>query len=125
VGKRLALIALKRVYGQAVQDSGPAPSEIKRDGTAWRIRFENAEGLHFRGDASHLFAVADASRKFVPAKARIEGDTVIVSAKEVQNPVAVRFGWTNNPQGFLVDREGLPAGPFRSDDWPGTEQLAR
>lgn len=118
VGKRLARIAQKRVYGQAGQDSGPVHGEIKRDGDAFRIRFQNADGLTLRGDVSGMFVVAGVDKKFVPAEARIEGDTVVVSAAGVKDPMAVRFEWSNNPQGFLVNRDGLPAAPFRSDDWP-------
>ena len=63
------------------------------------------------------FAVAGADRKFVWADAKIEGDRVVVSSAEVTKPVAVRYAWANNPQVNLVNSAGLPASPFRTDDW--------
>jgi sialate O-acetylesterase len=65
------------------------------------------------------FAIADASRNFIWANARIEGDTVVVSSDKVAAPVAVRYAWQSNPEGCnLYNKEGLPASPFRTDDWP-------
>ena len=65
------------------------------------------------------FAVAGPDRKFYWANAEIQGDTVVVSAPEVPYIVAVRYGWANNPICNLYNKEGLPASPFRTDDWPG------
>ncbi len=71
------------------------------------------------GGALKGFAVAGADKKFVWADARIEGDKVVVSSPDVPEPVAVRYDWANNPIGNLYNKEGLPASPFRTDDWPG------
>jgi sialate O-acetylesterase len=63
------------------------------------------------------FTLAGADRIFHPANARIEGETVVVSSPEVADPKAVRYAWANAPQGNLINGAGLPARPFRSDDW--------
>ena len=64
------------------------------------------------------FVIAGEDRKFVFAEARIDGDTIIVSSPQVPKPVAVRYGWADLPQVNLFNGEGLPASPFRTDDWP-------
>ena len=64
------------------------------------------------------FAIAGADHKFHWAEARIEGGAVIVSSREVPDPVAVRYAWANSPQCNLFNKDGLPASPFRTDDWP-------
>jgi sialate O-acetylesterase len=65
------------------------------------------------------FAVAGEDRKFHNAKAEIVGDTVVVTCEAVAKPVAVRFGWAQHPVVNLFNKAGLPASPFRTDDWPG------
>jgi len=65
------------------------------------------------------FAIAGADRKFVWADAKIDSDSVVVSSSEVSEPVAVRYAWADNPVCNLYNKEGLPASPFRTDDWPG------
>ena len=64
------------------------------------------------------FAVAGKDMRFSPAEARIEGDTVIVRSREVPQPVAVRYAWENDPRCNLYNGAGLPASPFRTDNWP-------
>jgi sialate O-acetylesterase len=71
------------------------------------------------------FAIAGEDRKFVWADARIDGDSVIVSSPKVMKPVAVRYGWADNPIANLYNRAGLPASPFRTDDWPGVTATRR
>jgi sialate O-acetylesterase len=71
------------------------------------------------GAAPAGFHVAGADRKFVPAEARIENGEVVVWGKNVPAPVAVRYAWADNPSANLYNSEGLPASPFRTDDWPG------
>jgi sialate O-acetylesterase len=71
------------------------------------------------------FAVAGEDRKFVWAEAKIEGDSVVVWSEAVKKPVAVRYAWANNPECNLYNREGLPAGPFRTDDWVSPAAGAR
>jgi sialate O-acetylesterase len=71
------------------------------------------------------FAIAGEDHKFVWADARIERDTVIVSSPKISKPVAVRYGWADNPIVNLYNKAGLPASPFRTDDWPGITAARR
>jgi sialate O-acetylesterase len=120
VGKRLALNALQGVYGLAdVVPSGPLHAGASVEGNKIRVRFTHADGgLVARGGEPSGFAIAGADRKFVWAKAEIADDSVLVWSDEVPQPVAVRYGWANNPVCNLYNAAGLPASPFRTDDWP-------
>jgi sialate O-acetylesterase len=119
VGERLALVALAKEYGKQVSYSGPVYRQSKREGTTIRLSFDHADGgLKVKGEKLGEFAVAGADRKWHWAKARIEGDEVVVSSPEVAQPVAVRYAWQINPVATLVNGAGLPAVPFRTDDWP-------
>jgi sialate O-acetylesterase len=121
VGRRLALVAEAQVHRRAVACSGPVFRRAAAAGGAMRLEFDHAEGLAAAdGAALAGFAIAGKDRRFVWAAARIEGGAVVVSAPEVAEPVAVRYAWGNNPACNLTNASGLPAGPFRSDDWPGT-----
>lgn len=71
------------------------------------------------GESLRGFAVAGADRQFHWAEAKIEGTDIVVSSPEVLAPIAVRYGWGDSPQCNLFNREGFPASPFRTDDWPG------
>jgi sialate O-acetylesterase len=64
------------------------------------------------------FVIAGEDHKFYPASARIEGNTIVVSAKEVKSPVAVRYAWKNGSLGNVFSKEGLPLPSFRTDQWP-------
>lgn len=124
VGKRLELAALKTTYGKNIVYSGPMYQSVKFDGNKAIITFtETGSGLVAKDKYGYLksFSIAGADHKFVWAKAFINSDnTVVVYSDEVKNPVAVRFGWANNPDDLnLYNKEGLPANPFRTDDWPG------
>lgn len=120
IGQRLALWALGTTYGQKIVYSGPVYQSFKVDGGAIRLRFQHAEdGLQVHGDTLNGFSVAGADRKFHHANARIAGNEVVVSSAEVDAPVAVRYAWANSPDCNLYNKEGLPASPFRTDDWPG------
>jgi sialate O-acetylesterase len=119
VGRRLALDALANTYGKKVEYSGPAFRSMKREGNKIRLRFSHARGLTARGGQLQGFSIAGADRKFVWADAVIEGDSVVVSSPQASSPVAVRYGWSNNPPNNLYNAAGLPASPFRTDDWPG------
>ena len=117
VGVRLALAARKVAYGESkIRSAGPVFKSLKVKGNKLIISFKNAEaGLKSDGEELHEFAVAGADAKFVWAKARIEGNKVIVSALQVQNPVYVRYAWADNPhRANLRITEGLPAAPFRA-----------
>jgi sialate O-acetylesterase len=119
VGHRLALQALARTYGRKVVFSGPSFRKMEVSGAEARLSFDHAEGLAARGETLRGFAVAGEDRHFVWAQARIDGQAVVVSSPEVEKPVAVRYGWADNPDCNLVNGAGLPASPFRTDDWPG------
>jgi sialate O-acetylesterase len=123
VGRRLAAWALHFVYGKAdVVPSGPLFEKMTVEGDKARLSFRHVGGgLVSKGEGEIKgFAVAGADRKFAWASARIDGDTVVVSSPEVKAPVAVRYGWADNPEVSLSNRAGLPASPFRTDDWPCT-----
>jgi sialate O-acetylesterase len=120
VGLRLARWALADTYRQRVAPSGPLYDAHAVEGDRIRVRFEHARGLKTsEGGAPAGFAVAGADRKFVQAEARVEGDAVVVWSKDVPRPVAVRYAWADNPAANLYNADGLPASPFRTDDWPG------
>jgi len=86
-----------------------------------RVRFQHTgAGLVLSsGSALRGFAIAGADRTFYWADARLEGGEVVVSSPQVESPVAVRYDWADNPEGNLANSAGLPASPFRSDEWPG------
>jgi sialate O-acetylesterase len=122
VAKRLALAALGSVYGKEAPVSGPRYREMKiEEESIIRVYFDHAEsGLGIRGEGPiRGFEVAGQDRQFKPAAAKIEGEEVLVRSPEVPLPVAVRYGWADNPDVNLYNKKGLPAAPFRSDDWPG------
>jgi sialate O-acetylesterase len=122
VGKRLARWALNRDYGRKdVVVSGPLYKSMKVEGNKIRVNFAHADGgLKARDDKPLTnFEIAGADGKFVPAKATIDGQTVVVEADGVAAPTQVRFGWNGVANPNLVNNEGLPAGPFRSQDWHG------
>jgi len=120
VGQRLALWALAATYKQPIVYSGPLYQSMAVEGTKIRIRFlHTGGGLKAMGGSLRGFAVAGADRKFHWASAVIEGDSVLVSSPEVAAPVAVRYAWADSPECNLFNAEGLPASPFRTDDWPG------
>lgn len=120
VGRRLAAWALADTYRQKVIQSGPLFEKSLIDGDKVKIQFKYGAGLKtIDGGPVKGFAIAGEDRRFVWADARIEGDTVIVSSAKVPKPVAVRYGWADNPIANLYNKAGLPASPFRTDDWPG------
>ncbi|MBL0151114.1 MAG: sialate O-acetylesterase [Ideonella sp.] len=120
VGERLALHALRAAGLPAPPPNGPVFTGLQlRGGRA--VLSLRSDGLRTDAPGAALrgFSIADASQRFRPAQARIEGRRVVVWHPEVKQPVAVRFGWVDNPeQDNLFDRHGLPASPFRTDDWP-------
>lgn len=119
VGKRLALWALAKTYGKKdLIYSGPLYKSMKVDGNKIVVSFDHAEGLKTRdGKAPSHFVIAGADQKFVPATAKIVGQTVEVSSPDVANPVAVRYGWDQVAEPNLCNKAGLPASPFRTDNW--------
>ncbi len=118
VGERLALLALTSVEGKTIPDRGPVYRSSEHRGNTLRIRFDHTEGgLKIHGDQLGEFSVAGEDRQWHWAEAKIEGETVVVSSPAVPEPVAVRYAWQANPKATLFNGAGLPAGPFRSDDW--------
>jgi len=119
VGARLALAARRIAYGEDLVWSGPTFHRLEVRGGDAIVHFKNVGGgLEERGGQLRGFAVAGADRKFVWAKARIDEDRVIVSSPLVAQPVAVRYGWADYPDVNLWNVDGLPASPFRTDDFP-------
>lgn len=121
VGARLALAARAIAYGEKLEYSGPVYRHmLVRDGKAI-LHFDHVgNGLEARDGELKGFALCGEDRKFVWGRAEIAGDTVVVSSPEVPNPVAVRFGWADFPVVNLWNKNGLPATPFRTDDFPLT-----
>lgn len=120
VGERLALAALRIAYGKPIVYSGPMVAGHSIRGRVVTLRFTHVGGgLRPVGEPLTGFTVAGADRKWHNAQARVVGNTVRVWSDAVQRPVAVRFGWANYPVVNLRNAEGLPASPFRTDDWPG------
>ncbi len=120
VGKRLALWALAKTYGQSsLIYSGPLHKSMTVEDNKARISFDHVgSGLASRDDKPLTwFEIAAEDKKFVEAQAAIDGDTVLVWSDEVAVPVAVRFGWNQVAQPNLMNKEGLPASPFRTDQW--------
>ena len=119
VGKRLALWALGTTYGRKIVFSGPLYRSMRKQGGRIVLDFDHVgDGLVATGDGPLVgFAVAGADRKFVWADAEIDGATVVVLSPQVNQPMAVRYAWAANPKANLANRAGLPAGPFRTDDW--------
>lgn len=117
VGARLARIALARVYGRNLEYSGPVYESMRIEGHAIRLRFSHASGgLVARGGDLRTFVIAGGDRRFVPAVAKIEGESVVVSNPEVPAPTAARYAWENYPEGCnLCNHADLPAPPFRTD----------
>ncbi len=121
VGRRLALWALSKTYGlKDIVYSGPIYKGMKIEGDKIRVLFDYVGGglVARNGELTH-FTIAEDGKDFVPAKAVIDGDTLVVSAEAVKAPVAVRFAWENAPEPNLFNKEGLPASPFRTDTRPG------
>jgi sialate O-acetylesterase len=117
VGRRLALAARAIAYGETVEYSGPIFRMAAPEGRVMRLWFDHAaSGLEARGGALKGFEIAGTDRKFVPADARHENGTVAVSSASIQQPAYVRYGWADNPECNLYNKEGLPASPFRTGE---------
>lgn len=119
VGKRLAAIALNKVYGKKNMFSGPMYQSMKVDGNKIMLSFMyTGGGLVAKGGELQGFEIAGSDQVFHAAKAVIEGNHVVVSADGVSNPVAVRFAWMDFAgSANLYNKDGFPASPFRTDDW--------
>lgn len=117
VGARLAAAAQAISYGEKMEYSGPIYRQATAEGGAVRVWFDHVgAGLSARGGSLKGFESAGADRKFVPAEARIDGTTILVSSPSVAAPVHVRYAWSDNPECNLYNAEGFPASPFRSGE---------
>lgn len=119
VGDRLAQAAKNLAYGEEIVAGGPIFESYEVKGDSIEIHFKNVgDGLMAEDGELKEFAIAGKDQKFVWANARIEGDKIVVFSPKISNPVAVRYAWANNPENAnLYNKEGLPASPFRTDDW--------
>lgn len=123
VGKRLAYIALNKDYGlKNVEWQSPIYKNYTIEKNKIRVRFNTASDLLVPPGGLTEFTIAGVDQKFYAAKAIIEGKTVIVYSDEVKEPVAVRFAWKNCPTPNLFNKAGLPASPFRTDQWKGATE---
>ncbi len=118
VGRRLSLWALNKVYGKKDSIfSGPLYRRIRKENGSIRVYFDHTEkGLTAKDGALREFMIAGADKRFVPAIAKIEGNTIVVWSDEVKEPEAVRFAWKNVMRPNLYNGAGLPASPFRTDE---------
>jgi len=124
-GDRLALCALGEHYGLSVPYAGPTLASVEHLAGALKLNFDHTDGgLVVKGDKPGEFSLAGDDRKWYWADARIQGDSVIVSASLVPDPKAVRYAWQSNPAATLFNGAGLPAVPFRTDDWPEMTQTS-
>jgi sialate O-acetylesterase len=118
VGRRLAAWALTKTYGREGLDyCGPLYKSMTVEGSKARIHFEHAVGGLASRDGKPLtwFTIAGEDGQFVPAQAKIDGETVVVSSDAVARPATVRFGWHQIAEPNLMSRAGLPVSPFRTD----------
>ena len=121
VGRRLALNALATIYEKEIPYSGPIYKSMNVQGNKVRLQFTHVGGgLKIKGEGPLKgFAIAAEDRKFVWAESKIEGDEIVVWNPKITKPVAVRYAWASNPVCNLINGAGLPASPFRTDNWEG------
>ena len=118
VGERLAIAARGLAYGEKIESSGPIFASAKFEEGKAIVSFTHVGGgLTAKGDRLTGFLLCGADKKFHRAEARIEGDKIVVTCDKVPAPIAVRYAWERNPECNLFNKEGLPASPFRSDDF--------
>ena len=129
VGRRLAAIALNDVYHIPQTSRGPVYQSVSFSKGKGILTFATpGTGLMAKSKYGSLwgFEIAGPDRKFYFARAFIQDDQVVVSADSVDNPVAIRYGWSNAPADInLYNLEGFPLSPFRTDDWPGITDSER
>ena len=122
IGIRHAYLALKNVYGKNIVATGPRFVSHSVQGSRIILKFDSTgSGLMAADNGSpNAFAIAGRNREWHWAKAEIKGKTIILSAKEIKEPIAARYAWAMNPsrRNLIYNREGIPASPFRTDNWP-------
>ncbi len=114
VGRRLSLAARAIAYGETLEYSGPLFRMQSPGDHALRLWFDHCKGLVAKGGELKGFEIAGFDRKYFPAQARIDGQSVVVSSSQVPDPVYVRYSWSDVPDGNLYNAAGLPASPFES-----------
>lgn len=118
VGRRLALIALAGSYGKNVSSSGPVFQNYTIKENKMVLDFgQEQDGFQIKGTTLKGFTVAGPDHVFYPAEAIVQGGKIILSSPEVSIPLAARYGWADNPNCNLYGKNGLPAAPFRTDNW--------
>ena len=120
IGQRLALAARAVAYGEKLTYAGPTYQSVKFNGAQAELSFTSTgKGLEAHNGVLKGFLVAGEDKVFHEATAEIKGKRVVVTSAAVSNPVAVRYAWAKYPEVNFYNKEGLPAVPFRTDDWPG------
>ena len=118
VGVRLGLAARAVAYGEKIVHSGPLYRQAAVEGGQLRLWFDSVGGgLVAKGGELKGFEIAGRDRNFVPAQARIDGASIVVSSPGVPQPAAARYAWAESPECNLYNAEGLPASPFRTYEW--------
>ncbi|MFC5282781.1 sialate O-acetylesterase [Pedobacter alpinus] len=117
VGRRLALIALDKTYGQKLISSGPVYDKMKIKNNELVLSFKEAKGLRSKeGKPLDFFELAGSDGVYHPAKAKIKGKKIVLTSAEVKNPINARFGWDEVAQPNLVNKANLPASAFRTNN---------
>ncbi len=123
VGERLALCALAQHYGEKMPFQGPTFESVEHTRGGLKIKFSHTDGgLVAKGGRVEEFSIAGKDRQWHWADARIEGDSIVVSCPGIPEPEAARYAWQSFPKATLYNGAGLPAVPFRTDNWPGTTE---
>ncbi len=118
VGRRLALAAQNVAYGRKIEYMGPSFKSMRVDAGGLHLRFTHAVGgLVVRGPSPTGFVIAGQDQEFYPATAKVVGNEVVLTSAQVSKPVAARYAWADDPKCNLYNKQGLPAPPFRTDDW--------
>jgi sialate O-acetylesterase len=114
-------LALKNTYGKDFVDYGPRYKSHTVDGSKMIVEFDSIGSGMMAAKAGEIdtFAIAGEDQKWHWAEAQIQGNKIILSSAKVGKPVAVRYAWAMNPseRNLLYNKQGIPASPFRSDDW--------
>ena len=118
VGERLARLALAGTYGKEIVPNGPIYKSVRFSGGKAELSFSNSKGMKSSREGGIVgFEIAGDDKTFFPAVAMVQGEKVIVESSKVKEPKSVRYAWDNDPANSLVNAEGIPASPFRTDRW--------
>jgi len=118
VGERLALWALVKDYGKDIIFSGPLYKSMEINRNKIELNFDFADdGLMVKNKNETNFLIAGKNKRFLPAKIKVKGNSLIVWSRKIKNPVAIRYAWSNTAKATLFNKNGLPASSFRTDDW--------